>query len=145
MKMLKQLIFWTVCIVTLAVVKVGFIFFLLGFLPTIITYFIDESPRKDFYKCVRACNLAGMMPTIAGLLTNPYPAAELQLKMAQPEIWLLIYVAAASGWVLVWLCRGAAFVLVLTTSDTRIKMLEKAQKEMVTEWGNEITLPHAGT
>lgn len=119
--------------------KAGFLFFLMGLLPTLTAFLMDDTKNKDFYKSVRACNLAGMLPTLESMVGHQYPGAALQITMSDPMTWLLVYGAAATGWVLVWVCRWISYGFLMTTASTRLMLLERTKNQLVDEWGEEIT------
>lgn len=135
---LHQLVIIVGSVAGIVLLNVGFIFLLLGFLPTVVAYFVDETPHRDLYKTVRASNLAGMLPTLAEMTKSHYPGAALQVAMSDPKTWLMVYGSAALGWGLIWLCRWVAYLSMLATGEARIIMLEHAQKELIDEWGEEL-------
>ncbi len=133
--LLGKLFTFLLCIGLIVVLQVGFIFFLFALLPSLVAYFIDDSPSKHAYKTVLACNLAGMLPTLAAFSRGAASVANLQYTLANPMAWMAAYGAAAGGWLLVWMCRSAAVLLVEITCDNRIASLERTKKKMVEEWG----------
>lgn len=122
----------------IVVLQVGFIFFLFALLPSLVAFMIDDGPSKHIYKTVFACNLAGMLPTLATLVQGRAGVAQLQSTMADPAVWVIAYGAAAGGWVLVWGCRAVAMMLVGVACENRIGAIEKAKRRMVEEWGAQI-------
>lgn len=128
----------TFCVGGILLLNVGFLFLLLGLLPTVVAYIVDETKPKDLYKTVRAANVAGMLPTLAPLTQGGHPGAALQVAMGDPGTWLLVYGSASAGWGLVWMCRWVSYVSVVAASQARILLCEKAQKELEAEWGEEI-------
>lgn len=127
------------CIAGIVLFNIGFLFLLLGFLPTITAYIVDEKPEKDLYKTVRAANLTGMLPTLMMLTDSTYAAAVIQISMSKVDTWLLIYGSAACGWVLASICKWFSFISILATGEARILLLEQAQKDLIEEWGEEIS------
>jgi len=118
----------------------GFLLILLGLLPSVVAYFVDGSPRKDFYRAIRSCNLVGVLLCIAPLAPSyPHLGAAMQVIMSDPQVWLIIYGAAAAGWVLVGFCRLTSYVMLLITGEARAAQLEKARADLVAEWGDAIT------
>ncbi len=135
---LHHLIIAVLSVLGIVLLNVGFIFLLLGFLPTLVAYFVDETPRKDLYKTVRATNLAGMLPALAAMTKTSYPGASLQIAMSNPNTWMMVYGSAAIGWVLIWLCRWIAYLSGLAAGEARIILLERAQEDLAEEWGDEL-------
>ena len=138
-KLLHHLFLVFLSIGALVLLNVGFIFLLVGFLPTVMAYLIDDDPQKNLYKCVRACNFAGMLPTLAGLIGRNYPGAALQVVMSDWMVWLMVFGGAFVGGTLIGICRFAAFVAISAGNQTRVLMLEQEQKEIEEEWGEDVT------
>lgn len=137
-KKLHHAIVGLLAIAILLLLNVGFIFFLLGFLPTLVAYMVDDTPKKDLYKTVRACNFAGMLPTLVMLAEHEYPAAALQVTMSDPMVWLVVYGSAGLGWLLIAICRFVAYLLILTRNQARTMLLENTQEQLLKEWGDDI-------
>jgi hypothetical protein len=138
MQKLQQLLLIISCIAGIVLLNVGFIFLLLGFLPTVVAHFVDDTPNKDLYKTVRATNIAGILPTLITISKTSDPGASMQVAMSDPGTWLVVYGSAALGYLLIWTCRWVAFFSILAASEARAFMLEEAQKDLVNEWGEEI-------
>lgn len=139
--MKKQIHFLFIVIISLAsivLLNVGYIFFLVALLPSVVAYFVDTEPQKNIYKAVRSANLAGLVPLVFPLVSTRNPSAQLQVQMSDAEVWLQIYGAAAAGWVLLWVCSKTTYLFLLVFGETRVAMLERSQKELVKEWGEAI-------
>lgn len=135
---LHHIIILILSVLTILVVNVGFLFFLIGFLPSVMAYFGDTSETKDLYKTVRAANIAGVLPVVAEMTKSPYPGASLQIVMGDPHIWMQVYGAAIGGWALIHICRWVSYFMMLATAESRRKTLIETQKALVEEWGEEI-------
>ncbi len=137
-KLLRNVALVVVSIVGILLLKIGFIFLLVGLMPTVMAYMIDDDPKKNLYKCVRTCNLAGMLPTLFSLVNRSYPAASLQVVMSDPLIWLIVYGSAFGGWVLIWGCRSVAGLFIMGSNQARILILEQEKKALIEEWGEDV-------
>ena len=126
------------CVAGIVLLNVGFIFMLLGFLPTVVAYFVDDTEKKDLYKTVRATNLAGILPSMMELTRHGNPGAALQIAMSDPSTWLIVYGSAAIGYGLIWFCRWGSYFSMIAAAETRIYLLEQAEKHLIDEWGEEI-------
>lgn len=126
------------CVLGILFLNIGFMFFVLGFIPTIVAYYVDETPKMDLYRTVRAANIAGALPTLFNLTKMDYPAAALQIAMNDPKTWLLVYGSALCGWILIGISQWVAYLSIMTSGQARIKTLEELQKKMVEEWGDEL-------
>lgn len=135
---LHNLIVLLLSVAGILLLNIGFMFLLLGFLPTVIAYFVDSTPKQDLYKTVRAANFAGMLPTAVTLTKSSYPAAALQIAMNNPHTWMVVYASAAAGWILIWLCRLFSYLSLMAAGESRILLLKAAQDELAKEWGEEL-------
>lgn len=122
----------------IVLLNVGYIFFLLAFLPSVTAYMIDGSPNKNVYKATRAFNIMGIAPVVFPLVEHKHPAAQLQVIMGDFGVWLQIYGVALAGCVLLKICGLVSYFLMIGIGDTRILVLEQAQKDLVKEWGDGI-------
>ncbi len=135
MKYVLGLLMGAIGLVMIVVLQSGFIFVMFGLLPTMVAYFVDVLPGKHIFKCVLACNLAGMVPTFANVTQGSSMGATLQTMMGDPILWFIVYFSAACGYILLWVCRTLTQVTVTVTADAKIEKLKKQQEELVDEWG----------
>jgi hypothetical protein len=120
--------------------KAGFIFLMLAFLPAIVAYYIDHDESRPIFKIVFTWNLAATLPTLiplfkAGVEMHPRGIIEL---MANPAVWLFVYGGAAVGWGVIFLCRLVAKLIVAVTYEYQLKHMETLQKRLLDEWGQHI-------
>jgi hypothetical protein len=137
-KTIHHIVLLILSILGIVFLNIGFMFVILGFLPTLIAYFVDETPQMDLYKTVRAANLAGALPTFILLTKSDHPAAVLQIAMNDPNTWLMVYASSLCGWILIGLTQWVTYISMVASGEARIKTLEAAQKDMVEEWGEEL-------
>ena len=128
------------CVVLAFVLQLGFIFVLLALLPSVVAYYIENSSGKASFKVVASCNVAALLPTITPIMMNALKMekSEVMTIMADPLTWLIIYGGAAIGWILLFLCRYIARFFVIVYLEYQIASLERFQKRLLGEWGNQI-------
>lgn len=129
--------------VLIVLLQFGFLFLLMGLLPTVVAYFIDHDKGKPLFKTVGACNLAAMLPTLlpmlqAGIRFKHYDHASL---ISNPNVWLVVYCGAAAGWCIIYLSRFVARFIVTLVYEYSVNSLEHQQKYLLEEWGQEIKHP----
>lgn len=143
MKYLLGLLMVAIGLVLIVVLQSGFIFVLFGLMPTMVAYFVDVLPGKHVFKCVLACNLAGMVPTFADVAKADSVGATLQTVMGDPLLWFIVYFSAGGGYILLWICRTLTRTTVTITADAKIESLKKQQTELIEEWGTLIKKRYA--
>ncbi len=144
MKYVIGLILGAIGLVLIVVLQSGFIFVMFGLLPSMVAYFVDMLPGKHIFKCVLACNLAGMMPTFADVAHADSMGATLQTLMGDPLLWFIVYFSSACGYILLWVCRTLTRVYVTVSAEAKVEKLKKNQDDLVDEWGPMIKKRHAG-
>ena len=138
-KLIKPLLI-ILAIVLAVLLQMGFILLILTLLPAVIAYYIDNAPGKPTFKTIVTCNLAGtlswLMPmAVAASKLNRYDSHEL---ITDVRVWLMAYGAAAVGWCLIYICGFMARFFVAALYEYNAASLEKFQKKLVEEWGDEI-------
>ena len=125
-----------VCLVLMVVLKGWFIFLLVSMLPSIVARIADTSQGKEFYRCVVACNIAGVLPHVLSVFS--VSSDEAMKLLANPTMWLSIYSLAGIGWIIVGVTPAIAEILTQFNHNSRVSRLEDMQKKLVEEWGPEI-------
>lgn len=124
------------CIAMAVIFKGRFIFLLFGMLPSVVAFISDPSKEKEIYRCVMACNLAGLLPHVPEVFMA---SSEDALRIiTEPSLWLGVYTFAGIGWLLVWIMPHLSEVLTEINYHTRIARLEERQRRLIEEWGPEI-------
>jgi hypothetical protein len=131
----------TVAVILVVLLQFGFLVLLLALLPAIMAYFIDGNEGRPMFKTVLTCNLTGALPSLTPMLKAglQFQHADISGVMASPHVWLFIYGGAAAGWGLIYLCRFIANFLLIIMYEYKILALERFQKKLMEEWGQQIS------
>lgn len=128
----------TFSLLMMALLRTGFVFFVIGMMPCIVAYYMDVSKHHYTFKTVFAANLSGMMPFITKLIAAGPSSTLLQEVMGDSTTWIMIYGAALIGWLLIVVCPIAAQVLVAGAHQTQFVRYDWLQKKLESEWGAEV-------
>lgn len=126
-------------LLSMGVLRTGFMFFLIGMLPSIIAYYMDVTRGRYHYKTILACNLTGILPYLAKLLAHGPSHSAIQQIMGSLDSWLSVYGAALMGLLLLKICPLVAQSVVASIAQTQIAAIERAQRKIENEWGPEVT------
>ncbi len=126
------------CLFTMAFLRTGFIFVIVGMLPSIVAYYVDQSDHRYTFKSIFYCNSAGMLPYLAQLLEYGPRSSNIQGIMDHPLTWMVVFSAAAGGFILTVIAPIIAEMLVGSLHQTHVRGLQRAQKKIEKEWGSEI-------
>ncbi len=132
------LIMVLVTLVMIVVFKLGFLFFVIGILPSIVSYYIDATRSNLSFQTVFTCNLAGVLPFMADMLKAGGSNAAVQEIIANSVNWLIVYGAAGMGWLLVMVAPMLSQILINAMHQRQIGRLERHQRILVEEWGSEL-------
>lgn len=122
----------------MVLMRTGFVFLIIGMLPSIVAYYMDVSKYQYTFKSVFAANLAGMMPFITKIIDGKASSTLLQEIMGDSTSWVIIYGAAFIGWLLVRVCPIATHTMVAAVHQTQVLRYEWLQKKLESEWGEEV-------
>ncbi len=115
------------------------VLFAAGMVPTVVAAIVDRHRSRYLARSVAAMNLAGMVqPTIA-LLHIGMSIPGVQHILTDSRMWLMMYGAAAVGWLLNLGMPSMARVIVDIRADQLQRQLQTRAKELVREWGEEVT------
>ena len=128
------------CFAAVVVLQLGFIFILLGMLPTLAAYFMDNYRGFPLFKTVAACNLSALLPIISPMFEAVIHGDSFDPKslIINPINWLIVYGGAILGWLLIFLCKIIGSFVMTLIYEYRIASLERMQKNLIEEWGQNI-------
>lgn len=127
-------------LVLMGVLRTGFMFVIIGLLPSVVAYYMDVAQGRYTFKTVFACNLSGLLPYLGKMLEHgPSRNAVLQQIMGDLNNWIIIYGAALLGMLLLKICPMIAQFMVLGFAHTNASRIKTMQRNIEAEWGTEVT------
>lgn len=139
MRTKHKLLLIIVSLLMMGLFRTGFIFVLIGLLPSIVAYYVDVTVERYTFKTVLACNLCGMMQFLEQMLIAGPSSATLQAIMGHGINWFVIYGSALMGWLLVQICPTLSQIMVIGFHQSQAARIQNLQKKIVSEWGKEVT------
>lgn len=122
----------------MAILRTGFVFFIIGVLPSIVAYYTDVSKHRYTFKSIFACNLSGMLPFLGKMMMHGPSSSLLQEIMSRGTNWLIIYASAMLGWLLVQVCPMIAQIMIVGLHQTQVARMKRVQEKIEGEWGPEV-------
>jgi hypothetical protein len=111
---------------------------LIGILPSAVAYFVDETPRRSWFKTVLAFNLAGVVPYLMEVFFMHANNMEaVQTRLGDFSMWAIMYLFAAMGWMTIWLCPKLVHIGLRVYYDSRIDHHKTKLKEVEQQYGLE--------
>ncbi|HUK11080.1 MAG TPA: hypothetical protein VLX09_24655 [Stellaceae bacterium] len=115
------------------------IILLTGLIPTMVSVLADRYRARYLTRTVGAMNLAGIAPLVFQLWTHHFTLDEAMALLMTPMSWLIMYGAAALGWALFLAMPPVARVVVDLRADQLQADLKARAKQLVAEWGEDVT------
>ena len=115
---------------------------LVGMVPTLVTLIVDLTPGRYAVRCVTALNFAGTMPFLIRLWGGQNDLDSAFKIIADPNVWLFAYGAAAFGWGLFFSLPGAISATKMFNARRRSAALRERQGRLIHEWGKGIAGEH---
>ncbi len=134
-----KLLLILISLVGMAVLRTGFMFIIIGMLPSIVMHYMDVSKHRFTFRTVFAANLSGMMPFIGKMLHQGPSSQLLQDIMGSGATWGIIYASAFMGWLLVQICPMIAQGMIVGYHQSQIGRMRYMQRKIENEWGPEVT------
>lgn len=126
-------------LVGVVVGKFSFIFFFVGMLPAMVAYITDHDQNKYTSSTVAALNFSGVFPYLVDIFVQGGSFGAVEDKLSYPLVWFVMYGSAAMGWAIVFFSPIIAAAVLDGIYSGRILHLEILQKQLVEEWGEEVT------
>ncbi|MCH2547002.1 MAG: hypothetical protein MK052_05280 [Alphaproteobacteria bacterium] len=115
------------------------VLFTLGMLPSFVASYVDTTKERNHFRVVAACNFAGVLPYIMGLLRKGEITSDRVYDLIfTPHVWLVMYGAAGFGWLLVWFFPKMVHFILNSLQDSSVASLYSKQQDIVDEWGIEV-------
>jgi hypothetical protein len=112
---------------------------LTGLIPTMVSVLTDRYRARYLTRTIGAMNLAGIAPLVYQLWTHHFTLDEAMALLSNPMSWLMMYGAAALGWALFLAMPLVARVVVDVRADQQQTYLKARAKQLVAEWGEDVT------
>jgi hypothetical protein len=112
---------------------------LTGLIPTMVSVLTDRYHARYLTRTVGAMNLAGIAPLALQLWTHRFGIDEAMALLSNPVSWLMMYGAAALGWALFFAMPSLARVVVDLRADQQQTELKARARQLVAEWGEDVT------
>lgn len=107
-------------------------------LPTLVAAVIDKSPQKTLWLTIGSVNLAGTVPAWFALWEQGGSVSAAMMILSNPATLLIAFGAAAAGWVIHMNVTPLVAALIIRRNESRVKDIEKRQKELIRKWGDDI-------
>lgn len=121
------------------VFKTGFIFLMIGLLPSIVAYYLDVTRSRTRFHTVLACNLSGVLPYMAEILKDKGTGGGYVTSlMSDPSTWMVVYASAGFGWLLVFATPLFAQFIITMFNQGQIARFQSLQDRIVRDWGQEV-------
>lgn len=117
----------------------AFAFFALGMLPGVMATVFDRGSGRFASKTVLAFNFTGLFPFLFDIAQSPDKSYAAQQRMVDLWVWLFVYGTASMGWVMIWIVPQITVLVLAFRAEFKIKNFKARQKELTTEWGEEVT------
>jgi hypothetical protein len=122
----------------IVLLKMGFLFLLIGMLPTFLTMAYMRRRTPYVISTVAAFNFSGVFPYLLVIfLQGGRPRAVLD-NLSDLTVWASMYGAALLGIAVVWLSPSIALVFLESIYRGRMRHMESLQKKLEEEWGTAI-------
>jgi hypothetical protein len=109
-----------------------------GMIPSITAYVVDRTPRRMLTLTVASLNFAGTVPFCARLWFVPDGMRTLAPMLAEPWVWMVMYLAAAAGWLLHFAMPPIVTLVLERSLDMRKAKYLAIQQRLEAEWGPEV-------
>jgi len=115
-----------------------------GMLPTIVAYIVDQTPRRTLTLTVGPLNLAGTAPYCLQLWYGVVTMRSLGGFLGNVWVWLVMYLAAALGWLFFLGMPVIVHFMLERSIDRRKARLQQIQKKLRADWGDEVDAAGSG-
>lgn len=111
-----------------------------GMVPTVIAWIVDRDPEKYAPMTVGALNFCGILPFLLDLWKHQHTVLAATRTLADPLTWMIMLGAAGVGWVIYYSVPPMVVSFELARSQRRIEAQNTRKKDLVEEWGVEVTM-----
>ena len=111
---------------------------MVGMLPTFMASILDRTSGKIKTLTVGSMNLAGCIPFIIKLWMGGHTMAQAAQMITQPEVIVVMYMAAAIGYLIDWSVTGIVIGIMAQKGKARLRQIEREQEVLAERWGEEV-------
>ncbi len=115
------------------------IIIMIGLVPSAVAFFVDNSRERLLGSTVLSLNVAGVLPAVLRLWKTGHHMDNAIAIITQPSVLTMILVPSGIGWLLYIYTPQIASKLVRKRAESRIRALEKQQKELIEQWSPAVT------
>ncbi len=126
-------------VLTGAVFLPSTVMLMIGMLPTPFAVLVDRTKGKNKVITVGAMNLAGCSPFLFELWMQDHSFHKSMEIITDPFAIVVMWSAAAVGYVVNWAMTGIVSASLYQRGQSRLKSIQKSQKELVERWGPEVS------
>lgn len=112
---------------------------MIGLIPSAVAFFVDNSRDKFLGLTVLAMNVAGLLPAVLRLWKTGHHMDNAITVISQPTVLIMILIPSGIGWLLHFYTPQLVSKLVRKRAESRIRSLEKQQKELIEQWSVSVT------
>lgn len=135
----RKLMIAIVALFMIAFLRTGFVFFIIGMLPSVVAYYLDRSEEHYTFRTIFACNLSGMLPFLGRLMFYGPNKGALYEITGSINVWVIIYGASLVGLMLTRITPILSQMFIGGLHNTQVQHLQRAQSKIEKEWGKEVT------
>ena len=111
---------------------------MVGMLPTVVFYFVDQSEGKNKTFTIGAMNFTGCFPYLLALWRDG-SSMEMALDFLQSPVTIIVmYGAAASGHLIDWIVKVIVTNILIEKAKYRLQKIEKIKENMIERWGHGV-------
>lgn len=110
-----------------------------GMIPTIVATIVDRTEGRMRSMTIGAINFAGCAPFMVEVFKKGNNLETAITYILQPRTIVVIYFAAAMGYLIDWAMTGIVSSILVQKTKSRLKEIQKNQKDLTERWGVEVT------
>ena len=111
----------------------------IGMIPTVVAAIVDRTEGRMRTLTIGAINFAGCAPFIVEVFKKGNNIETAIHYIIQPRTIVVMYFAAGMGYLIDWAMTGIVSSIMVQKSKSRLKEIQKQQKELTERWGQEVT------
>lgn len=110
-----------------------------GMIPTIVAGIVDRTEGRVRALTIGAINFAGCAPFMIEVFKKGNNLETAITYILEPRTIVVIYFAAAMGYLIDWAMTGIVSSIMVQKTKSRLKDIQKMQKDLTDRWGMEVT------